>query len=372
MGRKILIVSGLQIFPPESGGQIRTASIAEGLAEAQNCVKIYSFTGRKKEYISRKSSSKEFISHNIFEYICRNPIFGIIQAIFYFLKIPPVWLTLMTSIYIPKELELLLKDADEVLVDFPYLYHVGVNSGRRYILNTHNVESQLYARRGIIGKFSEMLIKRIEHNAMKTAASILFCTDADKNYFQQRCDFIAAKTTVLPNGINLEKIEKSLIAHNKNVVRNKLGIDASTLLILFSGSNYFANTEAFEFIREFCEEQSALLRDLKIKFLIVGTVAEKAINTEFYCSTSKVEDVHHYYSACDAAINPIISGSGSNIKMCEYLAFSLPIFTTFFGARGFNLHEGVSCFYFDYYNLDKVIYDTFKVNASPQFYSIAQ
>ena len=41
--------------------------------------------------------------------------------------------------------------------------------------------------------------------------------------------------------------------------------------------------------------------------------------------------------ASDVAINPMVSGSGSNLKMLDFLAYGLPVISTEFGARGFNL-----------------------------------
>ena len=39
-------------------------------------------------------------------------------------------------------------------------------------------------------------------------------------------------------------------------------------------------------------------------------------------------------------LNPMVSGSGTNLKMLEYAAAGLPIVSTFFGGRGGILQEG--------------------------------
>jgi glycosyltransferase involved in cell wall biosynthesis len=42
-------------------------------------------------------------------------------------------------------------------------------------------------------------------------------------------------------------------------------------------------------------------------------------------------------NASDIALNPVTSGSGSNLKLLEYIAYSIPVITTPFGLRGYAL-----------------------------------
>ena len=44
--------------------------------------------------------------------------------------------------------------------------------------------------------------------------------------------------------------------------------------------------------------------------------------------------------AADVALNPMFSGSGTNLKMLEYLAAGVPVVTTPIGARGLELTTG--------------------------------
>src|SRR5690606_4095268 len=41
-----------------------------------------------------------------------------------------------------------------------------------------------------------------------------------------------------------------------------------------------------------------------------------------------------WFAACDLAVNPMFSGSGTNIKMFDFMAAGLPVVTTAVGARG--------------------------------------
>jgi hypothetical protein len=56
--------------------------------------------------------------------------------------------------------------------------------------------------------------------------------------------------------------------------------------------------------------------------------------------TGRVPEVLPYFAAGDAGINLVTRGSGSNVKLFEYLAARLPVISTVFGARGTELTVG--------------------------------
>jgi Glycosyl transferases group 1 len=63
--------------------------------------------------------------------------------------------------------------------------------------------------------------------------------------------------------------------------------------------------------------------------------------------TGRVAQIEPYFAAADFAINPMFSGAGTNVKMADFIAARLPILSTEFGARGFNLAPGVEGLRFD-------------------------
>ena len=46
------------------------------------------------------------------------------------------------------------------------------------------------------------------------------------------------------------------------------------------------------------------------------------------------EEKNRIFSIVDFALNPMISGSGTNLKMFDYMAAGIPVITTEFGTRG--------------------------------------
>jgi glycosyltransferase involved in cell wall biosynthesis len=46
------------------------------------------------------------------------------------------------------------------------------------------------------------------------------------------------------------------------------------------------------------------------------------------------ENKNYLFSIVDVALNPMRSGSGTNLKMFDYMAAGIPVVSTLFGARG--------------------------------------
>lgn len=346
--KKILFVSGIQIFPPESGGQLRSANLCRSLA-LNHEVTIFSFTGRKKDYLNRELSSSTNISKNITEYVYRNPILGLIQWLFYKANLPPFWLTVLTSFFLPKFLKEKMQKADSILLDFPFLHPVGRKFQKSVRVNTHNAEFELYAHQKIISS----LVKKIELESFKKAANIFFCSQRDRDQFKFDYPEIEAKTYIVPNGILMEQFKYNSIERSE--IRRKHNIDENKKVLLFTGSRFLPNIHALEFLKNWAHEHQLFLKENNLLFLIAGTVSEATQDTDYLKIVGKVQEMTPYFWASDFGMNPVESGSGTNVKMIEFLAAKLPIITTTFGARGLKLTDEETCLFFDRKNLEETL-----------------
>jgi len=336
--KKVLIISGLQIFPPESGGQLRTANLASSLGQLGYQVEIYSFTGRKKDYLERMKSSEFIISKNILEYTNRLPLLGVLQWFCYKIKWPPIWLTLLTQFILPKKLKEMSKGSDRIIIDFPFLYPLKKKLGSRIILNTHNAEFNLYKDRPILSS----IVKKLEIQAFSKVEKILFCHENDLNAFQ--LESIKEKSFILTNGLDLSRFVTN--NEDRSNIRRSLRIKDDQFLFLFTGSQYAPNVEAYLFLKKFEEKERTELHKNKICLVIVGTVAQEKVDLDTFKVLGRVESVMPYFSATDYCLNPCRSGSGTNVKMFEYLAAKKLILSTDFGKRGLQLEDQIDCLVF--------------------------
>ena len=118
---------------------------------------------------------------------------------------------------------------------------------------------------------------------------------------------------------------------------------------LFIGSAYPPNIEAVGMILNQLAPANP-----EVTFVLVGGASDRAIvagvapHIPGNRLLGNVSDAgrNEAYAAADMAINPMFTGSGTNIKMLDFLAAGLPTITTPVGARGIH-NRNQACFIVD-------------------------
>jgi glycosyltransferase involved in cell wall biosynthesis len=81
------------------------------------------------------------------------------------------------------------------------------------------------------------------------------------------------------------------------------------------------------------------IKNKDILFIVAGSVGNSFKNLKNVLFTGYVDDISIYFKVADLAVNPMISGSGTNLKTLEYLACGIPTITTKVGARGLEIEN---------------------------------
>jgi len=332
------LVSALQVYPPTSGGNIRTFNLAKGLAQHGHHVSIVSLIGRKGDLGKGASQTRIPGPEHIEEFVLRPFGLTLLGILSFKLGLFPFWAWAWLKILGPfsKKLNDLIQGSEVVIADFPFLYSVFAAAPKKIrVLNTHNIETRL-AR----GRISKYLVSYLETKACESTELIAACSASDGAYFSK---LFKAKVLVIPNTIDRTQFSKDL--DKRLEIREELKM-SDRKVCLFSASAYGPNLEAFEFLKSFARRHSDFMEEKKIVFLVIGSVAPKDISDENFLVLGRVESVAPYFLGADFALNPIFRGEGTSIKVAEYLAAELPLLTTSIGARGYNLAPGESAFFF--------------------------
>jgi hypothetical protein len=80
-----------------------------------------------------------------------------------------------------------------------------------------------------------------------------------------------------------------------------------------------------------------------------------------------VPEVPPYFAAADIGLNPITRGSGSNVKLFEYLVARLPVISTAFGVRGTDLLPQVDFVPYTLQTLKPVLEDFIQSRSRAQW-----
>jgi len=168
------------------------------------------------------------------------------------------------------------------------------------------------------------LVREAEAFACGAASLIIAVSESDARNFGAAYS-ATAPIAVVPNGAEGPEVEWSLDASGAMEARP---------VAIFMGSAHGPNFEAAQWIATALAPAMA-----DIDFVILGAVAKSldgpfAPNVQLVGQVSSIEKSRRLYSA-QVALNPMMSGSGSNVKLADYLQHGLPVVTTAFGARGY-------------------------------------
>ena len=244
-----------------------------------------------------------------------------------------------------------LADADAVILAEPYLLPAleAVGCTVPVIYDAYNVESDLKA-----GVYGDTVVGRslldeataVERRAVQTSSHITTCSAADAATLSERYDRPITDFTVIPNGTVVPEVA-TLGAERQALSRRwrerfwrsgGVGPQPEHLAVFF-GSWHPPNIEAAELLVEVAAEIPDTF------FLSVGfhgQAFEGRTLPDNLLFPGIVNDVTRLrlLAAADVALNPMRSGSGTNLKLVEYLAMGVPIVSTPFGARGLEVVDG--------------------------------
>jgi glycosyltransferase involved in cell wall biosynthesis len=176
-------------------------------------------------------------------------------------------------------------------------------------------------------------VEQLEQSAVRRAEVVLCCSDRDAGELGRR--YGAHELLVVPNGADPAAVAHATVAERRARAQ-RLGVAPAAL---FLGSWHPPNVEAA------LDILAAARLEPDLRFAVVGSVGGALVDEDVPRNadvTGAVEDgyVEAVRAVAGVALNPMRSGSGTNLKMLEYALAGLPIVSTAFGARGLGLRPG--------------------------------
>lgn len=335
--KKITVTSTFPIYPPQGGGQSRIYNIYKNMARYYD-IEIVSLThevnGRFNGVISKgliENRISKTNKHSEKEWEIESKV-GI--------PITDVAMPLLIK-YTPEyisELERSINESNLVIISHPYMWTAAKPflNGKEFIYEAHNVEYNMKNKMLPTNNHSKELVDltfEIEKECCENSKLIMTCSEEDRIELAKLYNVSIDKIIVVPNGVDTSEtefvnVDERIINKKKNGLENeKIG--------LFMGSWHGPNLEA-------CEEIFKIAKKCKdTKFLLMGSQCEYFKNRKLPSNVGLLglvdeESKTSVFSLVDFALNPMISGSGTNLKMFDYMSAGIPIISTEFGTRGIN------------------------------------
>ncbi|MGB9965885.1 glycosyltransferase [Halobacterium hubeiense] len=341
----LLQVSPYIVEPPRTGGNHRSHGLVKEFPDLGSPVVRYCQGGSPDTYRNLDFRREVQIAEDYVEKRYLNPIHDIsmLPVLFGY----PNAFAGRSLALAPGCLDGLIEDADVVLVREPWQVPVVLDrSDVPVVYSSHNVESERFDRMNPrFYRFVKERVHEIERLAVENSAAVVCTSERDAEMYRER--FSPSQLFVAPNSTSQDNIrERKPQSEITQSLRRAYGIPDSALVAMFVGSDYGPNIEAAKHVVQIASEMEAT--EPPVHFLIVGTAGE-AIDTELsnVTVTGFVDEFEGHFDLADVALNPMITGGGTNIKLFDYFARGLPVVSTPFGVRGIAVEDGQDVFISD-------------------------
>jgi glycosyltransferase involved in cell wall biosynthesis len=336
---KLVVGSTFAIDPPQAGGQLRIFHLYRELA--RHCdVDVVALVGREQPPSRRVLAPglteirvPKSARHDAAEAELRVTEVSVTDIAFSNLhELTPTYAQAVARAWAP---------GCALVASHPYAFPAmrAVDRGATWWYDAHNVEADLKAAllpKTPTGRRLLARTKAVERECCKRAGLVLASSPEDAARIRALYRVPAAKLRVIPNGVDTSAI-RFVAPSERRALRRRLRLEQP--LALFVGSWHEPNVVAAHEILRLAAEVP------EVRFAIVGSVGiplqqeERPPNVELFGIVADDLKVA-LLGVAAVALNPMLIGSGTNMKMLDYLAAGVPVVSTPIGVRGLDLdHE---------------------------------
>ena len=345
---KVVVVDMQPITPAVGGGRLRLLGLYHNLGKefSTTYVGTYDWRGPKPRHNKLTPSLQEILLPLSDQHFTLSEWWKVLAGGRNVIDITFDWMTFSSPRYC-NEVRRRAQNADVVIFSHPWAYPVArdvLDDKRQLIIyDSHNVEgflrTELYEDDYVGTEIAKHVVS-LEYELVHRADRVLACSAEDARLFEHVYEIDASRINVIPNGVFIDEIKPASESRSEQA---KSSLEVEGNATIFVGSAYGPNVEGACFI---IDKLAPAVPELT--FLLCGSVTESddiqrrkshlPANVRLVGPFAQ-QDKDMLLAASDSAINPMFSGSGTNIKMFDYLAAGLPVVTTAVGARGIQAGE---------------------------------
>lgn len=303
----IAIFSHMEIFPIDGGAPNRIFHLAKAVsAMGEN---VYLILNSRNEYTKKIGN------------------LTILRCPYSKSKLPKLHY-IFSRLNLVKEFKKIDKEIDIIQCEFPYIFHwaylAKLYRNTPIVLDEHGVETifirEIHCRPDILSKTSVFLR---ELTAVKLSSHIFTCSKVDLEQLSRIYRITKNKITEIPNAVNQGFFEEIAPYDFKK----------PTILFL-GGFTHPPNCHAAKLIIKDIMPQ-VIEREKDVQFVFIGHDPPAWLkNTDHLKILGYVSDVRPFIKGADIGIAPILHGSGTRLKILEYMALGKPVISTSKGAEG--------------------------------------
>ena len=202
------------------------------------------------------------------------------------------------------------------------------------VLDAHDVLAAAMAERyGRAHPFT-LLVRSWEFFVARKAHHIFVCSPVDRDTFMRSYGVRDTSITVIPNGVDLRAPEKAAPLPAEWIERL-----ADRCVLFFMGNpRYQPNLEGLKFLSEQVLPELERQRPGQFKLVVCGGEAQGAWHSDMlFAGSLPDEQLKALLHRADICLSPTFTGSGTRLKILEYMAAGRPVVSTPKGVEGLDV-----------------------------------
>ncbi|MGI0081585.1 MAG: glycosyltransferase family 4 protein, partial [Nitrososphaerales archaeon] len=217
---------------------------------------------------------------------------------------------------------------------------LGKLARRSVILDEHNIEWLLAYQLGLKARYNWRLLQRYEKMCWRNFDHTTVTSQKDKGTVVDGCGKSdSEKVSVVPNGVDCSIFTRNEV--QREIMRNRYSINERPTILFMGSFGYFPNVDAAQTI---IKEIYPLVKKLvpNILFMFIGREAEELVTptVKDFFVPGLVNDVPSHINASDICIAPLRFGSGTRLKILEWMACGRAVIATEKAAEGLDVAHG--------------------------------
>jgi GT2 family glycosyltransferase/glycosyltransferase involved in cell wall biosynthesis len=249
------------------------------------------------------------------------------------------WMTRLSPEFV-RTLQKSVEQSEVVVFTHPWVYPLakGLLKCKLVLYDAHNFEYGLRSRllsSSFAGRRLAANVKHVEGELARRASDVWVCSWEDADAMAAAYGIPHEKFHLVPNCADTNFLRPASDAM-RAAAKNARGWQGREVAV-FVGSGYGPNTEAAAFI---IEQLAPSFPD--VVFAIAGSVKDDYLRTHSASLSSNVgllgvlneDELYAVFAASDYGLNPVEVGSGTNLKLVQYMAAGLAIVSSETGVRG--------------------------------------
>ena len=333
--KKVIVALTFSVWPPVNGGQARVFGLYRNLAREYDveliCMAPHS-TPRARKLIAPHlvenviPMSAESEAQNI-RFESRSGVPSTDMSLLLFGDSTPEYTEAIREAG---------GDAEWIVACHPYPYHLirSALPDKTLIYEAQDVEYLIKKEMYQQNAETETALQKLfsaEKECCLDSKLIMTCSEADRQQLAVLYAVDLSKIVVVPNGVDTDEIEYVSVP-DRIAAKARHGLSSVTLGI-FMGGYHEPNLNAAKTIIQIAG------RIKEAKIFLLGSQCQYFENRDLPDNIALMgflsdEEKRRVFSMVDFALNPMMSGSGTNLKMFDYMAAGIPVITTAFGSRG--------------------------------------